>query len=863
MAGNLTDEEKLRQARAFVEAVRKLALKRKLNYFVVTDGASGTSNNGNPAVRNAREAQIKWELEHGADPYEDWSAKPISFPKGEIESLKGRDSIITHRVSDEFGKYRKGDRVSVPWGDEYVVDSRTDLNDVSGSPYFGELTDEQRGELGKYKKIALLKLVRPMGKNAAHEISSPEELDALYAKLKYRILNQKTNRPFFNTNRDTFEKWHLLSPEQIKKHKIGICWDTAAMTDAELTRLGVPHENYFAHAKDAYHKPTHAFNVYKDENGDWRWIEGSWEKYKGNDWKERRKRDLVRRIVKALESEGFDEATGGDKQVLHKIEKFPEAGVDGRQFYDAMLSSPVKKADAAKYSLKEDPTYEDVLKVFGKLDFDDRANLVPRHPDFFRKVPDDMLFDRQVAIDVDGNPVGFNEFYYGRNKLGRRQPPHNAIAVVPEARGNGLSRLMAEAAVRKARKEKVRRLVWEAFADNDGSIRAALSAGFEDATPKNAKGYRRFVYRVSEKKASSLDLKKLFPNSKFPTKDELKEKEKSFSVGDRVKVSDHIRCLQKGHVGTIVRIDPEDESGWKSFVVKFDDKKCGSMGFSSGNIDKVVEKKAEFIKKADPPGRGLNSPNPYVRTLNKEFGYVAPHPYSKQFVNTKEFNPGFIEDSPYYKQMTWLTKQDPRGGSGFPTFFDPRHPMNRLAMYDLARMQGNPHISTSYYPGGTPEKSVIMQGPWPSNEKSIGHEVGHYIDHSKNGLPSGVTSPQDRLRHEETAWDLAGIPVDDPQRQLALAGYRPDIGLNDRIELTKNLTAEQARTYAPPSAYIGKYTGKGYPIAYDYPSLVQAYNRNPGLVSRILASWNEKDKMGRPYVSEAERWYRDHGAEQN
>ena len=165
---------------------------------------------------------------------------------------------------------------------------------------------------------------------------------------------------------------------------------------------------------------------------------------------------------------------------------------------DELLSwMPVKKAES--YSLKDDPTYEDVLKVFSKLDHDDRANLVPRHPDFFRKVPDDMLFDRQVAIDSDGNPVGFNEFYYGRNKLGRRQPPHNSIAVVPEARGNGLARLMVEEAIRKARKEKIKRLVWEAFANNDGSIHAALSSGFEDATPKNAKGYRRFVYRVSER----------------------------------------------------------------------------------------------------------------------------------------------------------------------------------------------------------------------------------------------------------------------------------------------------------------------------------------------------------------------------
>ena len=63
-------------ARRFVRDVGKLAKKYNANYFIVTDGASGTSNgNGgisNPAVRNAREAQIKWERENGFDPDEDW-----------------------------------------------------------------------------------------------------------------------------------------------------------------------------------------------------------------------------------------------------------------------------------------------------------------------------------------------------------------------------------------------------------------------------------------------------------------------------------------------------------------------------------------------------------------------------------------------------------------------------------------------------------------------------------------------------------------------------------------------------------------------------------------------------------------------
>ena len=183
--------------------------------------------------------------------------------------------------------------------------------------------------------------------------------------------------------------------------------------------------------------------------------------------------------------------------------RIPRKDWKNRALLDFLHYNAEKKASDAKYSLKDDPTYEDALKVFNKLNFDDRANLVPRHPDFLREVPDDMLFDRQVAVDGYGNPVGFQEFYSRKDKMGRRLPPNNIIAVAPEARGNGLARLMTEAAVRKARKEKIKRLVWEAFVDNEPSIRAALSAGFRDATPKKAKTYRKFVYDV-EKNAQAI-----------------------------------------------------------------------------------------------------------------------------------------------------------------------------------------------------------------------------------------------------------------------------------------------------------------------------------------------------------------------
>lgn len=61
------------KARAFCRDIQRLGRKYGLSYFFVTEGASCTMNNGNDAVRNAREKHTEWEREHGYDPDEDWS----------------------------------------------------------------------------------------------------------------------------------------------------------------------------------------------------------------------------------------------------------------------------------------------------------------------------------------------------------------------------------------------------------------------------------------------------------------------------------------------------------------------------------------------------------------------------------------------------------------------------------------------------------------------------------------------------------------------------------------------------------------------------------------------------------------------
>ena len=64
----------LATARKFASEVKELAKKYDANFYLVTDGASATNNDGsNNAVKHARDTMKKWETEHGFDAKEDWS----------------------------------------------------------------------------------------------------------------------------------------------------------------------------------------------------------------------------------------------------------------------------------------------------------------------------------------------------------------------------------------------------------------------------------------------------------------------------------------------------------------------------------------------------------------------------------------------------------------------------------------------------------------------------------------------------------------------------------------------------------------------------------------------------------------------
>ena len=75
----------IREARRFVQDVEKLAKKYNANYFLVTDGASGTNNKDNKAVKYCRDALKEWERKNKFNPDEDWSKNPDDFSDYKLE----------------------------------------------------------------------------------------------------------------------------------------------------------------------------------------------------------------------------------------------------------------------------------------------------------------------------------------------------------------------------------------------------------------------------------------------------------------------------------------------------------------------------------------------------------------------------------------------------------------------------------------------------------------------------------------------------------------------------------------------------------------------------------------------------------
>lgn len=167
--------------------------------------------------------------------------KDILFPEEELQDLSRRKHIVTHRVSDDLGKFNKGDVVMTPWGIPYRVSSKRLINDISQSPYIGQLTQQQVEFLKDYNQITVIELdavYEPPYTLAQIKANYPEKIYKKLSSCPIHSWRAKTGIELIHQEPDEEEldriwkNWQLM-PQKLKDISDKKSLEMFGMTNAE------------------------------------------------------------------------------------------------------------------------------------------------------------------------------------------------------------------------------------------------------------------------------------------------------------------------------------------------------------------------------------------------------------------------------------------------------------------------------------------------------------------------------------------------------------------------------------------------------------------------------------------------------
>lgn len=81
-------------------------------------------------------------------------------------------------------------------------------------------------------------------------------------------------------------EWVSRSPQEILSSRVGNCYDTVKLQEYLLDAARVEHRMFLLVSRQSLEEnrgdlPAHLFMLHND-NGVWRWVEGSWQPYRDN-----------------------------------------------------------------------------------------------------------------------------------------------------------------------------------------------------------------------------------------------------------------------------------------------------------------------------------------------------------------------------------------------------------------------------------------------------------------------------------------------------------------------------------------------------------------------------------------------------
>lgn len=171
--------------------------------------------------------------------------KDIKFPVEEIPYLRHRNTIVTHRVSNDANKYAKGDYVyseEVDGNYCFEVVDRTVIRNVEDSKYNKDLTEGRRRYLKKFNYIAVLtlkktKYERPY-KLSTIKSKYPSKVYKMLAADPCHSWRTRTGIDMIHLEPDaqeqtrTYKNWNLM-PDKYKSVSDNKCRELFGTTNLE------------------------------------------------------------------------------------------------------------------------------------------------------------------------------------------------------------------------------------------------------------------------------------------------------------------------------------------------------------------------------------------------------------------------------------------------------------------------------------------------------------------------------------------------------------------------------------------------------------------------------------------------------
>ena len=271
---------------------------------------------------------------------------------------------------------------------------------------------------------------------------------------------------------------------------------------------------------------------------------------------------------------------------------------------------------------------------------------------------------------------------------------------------------------------------------------------------------------------------------------------------------------------------------------------------------KGLLKLASLVKKADPPNKGLNSPNPMIREANKRFGYVPQVGYLGNDADTAR-NTGFLAE--------WMPRLAAERNSAYDA---------APTVYNYIRAAGalnDPHYD--------PNNKTIYLGSYPYNSGVVAkHENGHHLQHhdasflaryglDTNGDPlpghedDALTEDPSKKVEKEweiDAWDRTDVPKDEPARVFGINTRNEPPFVQNAYKLLYGINPDLADDALDAWAswytrYMSNRAGEAAAKNYVHPDTIKQYiidaSRKAGIEPPrvVLDMSNSPEDMGTAY----------------